>query len=241
MDLRQVISATAARLIRVEPVYYLPDVIRQVREKYGFVQYPTTPQEILSPDVPLTFAHGKFTDATGRLILVRSLKLAGEGIAIETIASTHDADMVMEDVLEWAARELRLSIQSPGGWYISQVEVKLNASMDDWFPAWKRIGELISGRHETRPDDSAPVQSPSYQPYSFSMYLDPTRGVKVPCAFQIERRATVPYSENVYFSAAPLATDEHLALLAEIERSMSDAATSPTALPPPSSQSPSAS
>jgi hypothetical protein len=231
MELRQIISATAARLIRLEPVYYLPALIQQVRERYGFVQYPNTPQEILSADSPLSFFHGKFVDATGRLILIRSLKLAGEGVAVETIASTHDADAAMEDLLDWAHREMKVTINSPGGWYISQVEVKLNASMDDWFPAWKRIGALISGRHETRPaaEGASPIETPSYQPYSFSMYIDPSKGVKIPCAFQIERRATVPYSENVYFSAAPLSTDEHLELLAEIERSMGGGPNPPTA------------
>jgi hypothetical protein len=38
-----------------------------------------------------------------------------------------------------------------------------------------------------------------------------------PSVFTVERRASIPFSENKYFSQAPLPTDEHIKLLEEFE------------------------
>ena len=39
-----------------------------------------------------------------------------------------------------------------------------------------------------------------------------------PANFLLERRITVPYTENRFISEAPLATDDHIALLESLER-----------------------
>ena len=41
-----------------------------------------------------------------------------------------------------------------------------------------------------------------------------------PSAFSIERRSETPFSENEYFSAAPLGTAEHLELISEVEAAL---------------------
>lgn len=229
MELRQVVSAIAGRLVSIRPVYYLPDIIRQIRDRYGFVQFPMTPQELFALDAPLTFIHGRHVTSAGKSILIQNLKVAAEGIAVDTGASndggtimqpsTDDADAVMHDLLSWATTELKIPFDSPGGWYISQLEVQFSESIDDWFTPWKQIGERLSERHTAA---AGPV--PPYRPYSFSMQIDPATGVKVPCDFRIERRVTMPFDSNVYFSAAPLSTSEHIALLEDVERLVGGAA-----------------
>jgi hypothetical protein len=41
-----------------------------------------------------------------------------------------------------------------------------------------------------------------------------------PGYFSIERRAEVPFRDNKYFSSAPLPTQDHVAILQEIEKAL---------------------
>jgi hypothetical protein len=59
-----------------------------------------------------------------------------------------------------------------------------------------------------------------FQPGGVSLGIDPEeQRIPVP-AFSIERREGVAFSENKYFSAAPVSTDTHLALIEEFERAV---------------------
>jgi hypothetical protein len=59
------------------------------------------------------------------------------------------------------------------------------------------------------------------EPTGVIVYVDATQVRITPGKFTIERRAEVPFSENIYFSSAPLGTSLHLELVERFEKSLS--------------------
>ena len=60
----------------------------------------------------------------------------------------------------------------------------------------------------------------TFEPVSIAMHLDISQTKLNPGFFSIERRAEVPFSEDTYFSQAPLRTTEHLELIQEFEAAL---------------------
>ena len=55
-----------------------------------------------------------------------------------------------------------------------------------------------------------------------SLATDPTLYAgRKPVAFTLARRVNAPYSEKFFYSSAPLKTDDHVALLQQLEKALS--------------------
>ena len=60
----------------------------------------------------------------------------------------------------------------------------------------------------------------SFQPFGLTIGVDETQGAITPAFFTVERRAQVPFEENVYFSTAPVPTDDHMIILEKFEAAL---------------------
>src|ERR1051326_3089997 len=73
------------------------DFMRGFVERYAFIKFPTTANDILDPqNNGVAFEMGKMGDVS-----ITALKLFDWGIMIETASSTADSEAVLQDMLNW--------------------------------------------------------------------------------------------------------------------------------------------
>jgi hypothetical protein len=217
MEVTAVLSAQAIRPVVTAPAVYIPDVVEALKDRYGFVVVPHTPEQVLNRE-SLTFGHGKFVHEQ-RTMLIVSLKIFAQAFLVETGTSTEDSDLVIDDLLKWLPTSgLSVTVHElgTGRIYMSHLEVALSVPLEHWFPMTAKIGEMIadSFRRQGRSQEVPP-----FQVYFLGMNVDPTN-VPHPCDFRIERRLNVPYVENKYFAQAPLTTAEHITILRAVEEAV---------------------
>jgi len=87
-------------------------------------------------------------------------------------------------------------------------------SLSDLHPTLKLLAEQI------QPFSAVVAPGLPYETTGFMLNLDDSNLKSGPGFFSIARRATVPFSDNTYFSAAPMPTAEHKKLLEEFEAAL---------------------
>jgi hypothetical protein len=195
---------------------YVPDLIRLVKERYSFVNAPPLDTTNVST-TPFTFAYGKFIRDSRTVVIdnLRIFPLADvTAVSATTRSSSEDTDALLSDLVQWTKEQFGFSIEnSLPNVYLSQLEVILNISLSK-LTVLNELCAALDARLQTYG-----LNIPAYRPSGVSLGLDLTT-VSPPQTnqFIIERRANFPWSENIYFSQAPLKTDDHKAFLEEAER-----------------------
>jgi hypothetical protein len=141
-------------------------------------------------------------------------------ILAETASSTTDSEKILEEALNWSAATFGMDYR-PGmikrKAHVSQLTFYSDSIFKNLHPALLKISAKISAR--------VPQYfglNVEYRPSSFAITYDPLTLKNGVAPFSIEPRAEVPYSENKYFSTAPLPTEEHINLLEELEADLQD-------------------
>jgi hypothetical protein len=187
---------------------YLPDLAEQLGKQYKFVIIPEN-KDLLPSDPPkgAEFKHGKMVAADGREIVINTLTVFNDGVVIDTI-STDDSEIFLADLIRWADSR-KFGIRLTGiRYYLSHIEVEL-----------PRLSVLLSqlgalGIDVTRTLRSYGIPIPDYTLSNLGLSFDPLGYVGIqPSAFQLDRRAGKPFSENLWFSQAPLKTKDHITML----------------------------
>ena len=184
--------------------------------KYKFVQSPAKPEELdLAKGVK--FIGGSFHKDQQNDIGI-DLTIYNDGFLADTRSSTEDSDAFLDEFLNWISTEFDLIPYQEvlrSKVYVSELWVKTDKSLNALNPKLekfaKRITSLIVG-HEHHPI--------AFETSGISFWTDPTV-INPPGAFRFERLIDAPFSENRYYSAAPLQTDAHLEILTELERILS--------------------
>jgi len=187
----------------------IPDLVRQFAERYSFQKFPATFQE-LDPGKGIEFLEG-----VSGAYPIKKFVIWETLLVLETRVSTSVSRSVLEEILLWSSKELGInyrpdSIRRFG--YISDVTFYSDAPLLDLHPAVARLAARSS--EELTRIWQEPVR---YEPLIVRVGHDP-KARKYPIApFSIEHRNEAPFSENKYFSEAPLPTDVHLEMLEQFE------------------------
>jgi hypothetical protein len=218
MNVTQVLSARAVRFVSLGTSgLYIPDAIRLVQQRYGFVRFPDTPKAILAPlkpdaNQPLVFRHGKLVHEQ-RPILIEAMEFYRQLVAVDTPNTTDDADLVLDDFLAAVNPEaLKLSGQRRA--YQSQLEVTLDAPLEAIWPTALTLGTSLASMLARYLDDAAPIVP--WQLASIGLLTDPKQRT-LPADFRVERRLNSNFDQNLYYAHAPLRTGDHIAALNELE------------------------
>lgn len=206
----QILHRFIAEEVRPPSGLYIPDLIRVVAERYGFISLPRLEDAIKEG---AKFSTGRHLHG-GRLIEIKTLGIFSDGILVVTL-NTDDASIILDELLQWIdSIGFRRPTTIFPRQFVSSVIVDFDRSIDRSFDMLKAFNRSFS--------------EALYAAYGYS--LDPSiRRIAFACdplnlppqavaEFTLERRAGVPFSQNRYFSAAPLPTKVHLDLLQSFEK-----------------------
>ncbi|HEY0264044.1 MAG TPA: hypothetical protein VGC07_05940 [Granulicella sp.] len=186
------------------------ELVRKVTERFSFQKSPKTIEELdLHKGI-------EFVEGVAGVYPIKKFVIWDTLLTLETQVNTSVSRTVLEEILLWGAKEFGLHY-SPGSIkrfaYISDVTFFSDAPILDVNPAVKNLAFKCSD--ELSHIWQEPVR---YEPFTVRVGHDPSAR-KYPIApFMIEHRAETRFSENKYFSEAPLPTDIHLRMLEEFEQ-----------------------
>jgi hypothetical protein len=190
-------------------VFY-PDLVRESVERYQFQVFPKTPEQY-DEQKGVEFQSGK---AGNRVI--ESLRIFNTVLVVETRSNTTDSKEIIEEVLEWGKQKFGLNYE-PGmikRWaYVS--DVTFHSDVPLLGTPNSPIGKLAS--KTTDAISQIWGEKINYHPTAFSVGHDPSIRKNSIAQFTLSRRIEIPFSENKYFSEAPLPTDMHIKFLEEFE------------------------
>ena len=135
-----------------------------------------------------------------------------DGLTADTRSSTKDSEAFLEQVMDFVSKGNFGLVYDPSmihrKAHLSEIIVHTEKTLYSINPKMaqfeKRLNELSSGKLPTFHLSGITFRSDQTTPAAAS-------------PFQFERRVNVPFSENRYYSAAPFATEDHMALLREFE------------------------
>jgi hypothetical protein len=222
MKLLSVLQAQSVKAIRVNGSYgYLPELISALRTRYHFVGGPQ-PVDIVAaspvepantPARPLVFTQGVIT-LEDRQIAIQHLQVFQAGLIVTTLTNTNDSDLVVRDIIQWASSlNIQLEELKPSVGHSSQLDFKLDKPLSQLFVRLLEIGPTITQMLEPFWE-----QRPGYELTGVTFHYDTTKYPTFsPPMFRIERRAQQSFDTNIFWSEAPLSTDNHVALLRRFE------------------------
>lgn len=194
------------------------DVVTSAISRYSFNKPTHGPQQ-LGPSQIVSghlFVAGLFNAPAGNRIEV-TLTYTSDALAADTRTSTSDSDDFLENFLSWTKEEF--------GWldhssitirkiYVSELYVSLDRSLGRINPGIQRLNNLLAEKIKT------PLTQANFDFGALAFWIDPEQKSRhVP--FTIERHKDAPFSDNRYFSVAPLETTAHLEMIEEVEKLLS--------------------
>jgi hypothetical protein len=204
---------------------YYPDLVAALVERYGFAKFPKTPEEF-DESKGIDFGGGRFGDVN-----VHQVQIFNTGVVVDTSSSTVDSERLLMDALPWAAEKFSLIFRPEmisRKAYVSNLTFYSDVVLNQLHPAVSKIAERLSARVPQY--FGFPLQ---FSPSSITVGFDPMAVKAGPTPFTIEHRGDSRFSDNKWFSAAPLPTDEHIAILEEFEAGLASFNQSNKQLPIP--------
>ncbi len=186
-----------------------PEFVQEMIKQFHFQKYPKTLEEF-DPLKGMEFLTGRFGKRT-----ISKFVIWTNVLVIETRSNTVEAEALLRDILLWAKEKFNLTYRPEmitRYAYISDLSFYTEAPILNVSPLWESIAKKTSAALTEMWRE--PIH---YEPLEFKIGHDPLARKWGIAPFQITRRAEHNFSENKYFSEAPLPTDLHIALLEEYE------------------------
>lgn len=187
---------------------FIPDLIQAMADRYKFQRLPKREEY---DKEGIIFEEGKI----GNKVIVK-LTIYEAVIVLETRSNTSDSKQLIEELLLWGAAKFGLTY-NPGSIkrfaYVS--DLTFFSDVPILGAACKPLADLANKTSEALGEIwQEPIQ---YYPANLAVGHDPRVRKYGIAPFSITHRAEAKYSENKYFSEAPLPTDTHIKLLEEFE------------------------
>ena len=182
--------------------------MQEIKARYSFLAGPKDEDLVADPPKGAEFRHGKLK-IRDKVVVIDRLTIFTDGIAVDTASSTDDSDLFLDDLAEWAKITLPKALVHGPRYYLSHIELKMSRRLEAYVPFFQPIGEKI-----TNFLNSYGIKVPRYEATALNLYFDQSGKTNPqPGVFYIDHRQGIPYSEDLWFSQAPLKTLDHIRLL----------------------------
>ena len=189
---------------------YYPDLVQALVEKLRFMKYPQTIEEF-DEQKGVEFAGGTWAG-----ISVEKTTLYNNGILLDTRSSTDDSERILGELLEWATGQFKLHYRPEmirRKAYVSNFTFNSDLPLLCPTTALTRLSrDLAKGVEESRSTQF------DFQPTRIDIDFDRSQLQVAMAPLTIQRRSTAPFSDNKYFSEAPLRTQTHIDLVEKYEQ-----------------------
>lgn len=186
-----------------------PELLDWLKERYDFKVAPATAEE-LEGKAGLQFKKGAF-QAREEVFVDVELTIFNDGLVAKSSSSTEDTDRFLGDVISGAVADFNLTFDPDmirRKLYLSELNVKLEQPLPNLNPQLSAFASQLT------------KDSGSEHPFEvggISFWTDVTNSVYKTPPFTIERRLNAPFSENRFYTKAPLRTEQHIAVLTDLE------------------------
>jgi hypothetical protein len=212
----ELISVQRARSIWLFDTYDLnprgkdigSDLLDWLKDAYQFSKVPAN-QNDLDETKALYFAGGNF-QVREEIFISVELRVYTDGLVADTRSSTEDTDLFLSDILESVGKEFSLPYKPEivrKKLYVSELTVKTDAKLAVLNPKLAKFAESLFAAIGTK----SPVELTS-----IGFWPDMVPNPSAP-TFRFERKWGAEFSENRYYSRAPLQTEKHRQILDELE------------------------
>jgi len=188
---------------------HTPTLVRRLVEDFQFSRYPN---DFSNPHQnSQTFEHGVLDE------VAFDLTIYNDGVMITSRSSTDSVIKIYENMMNWAKMEFSFSLHqthSVSIMYESALTFKSEKNVLAPLDAYENAANQIS--KTLRLTSNWGVM---FDNFGFALGADDseTRGLR-PTMFRLERRAGLEFNSNLYFSTAPVRTQDHVKIIQEIER-----------------------
>ena len=215
MRLERVLLGRSIRLLRIcgpeGGEIYGPNLAKACEARYGFLQSPRRLEDFDFAK-GVTFQYGYFENK----IVIEKFQVFQNGMLVEAKITADECDAFLDDVVEWIGKEGGISATEENAsarFYYSNLEVHGSFSLAEELPQLHQISREIAEKlreyHQTTVDYEL-----------VGLLYGPGSGT-VP-AFRFERGENAPEEARLYYSAAPLRTDDHMTLLERLDAFLTD-------------------
>jgi hypothetical protein len=188
---------------------FYPDLVAALVERCGFQKFPQAVEDF-DESKGVEFVAGKWGDT-----VIEMFKIYNTGLQIDTRVSTEESERILNGAIEWARTEFgivynpkMLSRKAYVSDLIFRTEVPILSS-------YSPVAKLCERGHAALSEvsrDKMPLQ-----PIILTLQSESIPRKPLHAPLTIQRRADAAFSENKYFSEAPLPTDVHIRLLEQFE------------------------
>jgi len=189
----------------------IQEAFDKLKEKYRFSKAPKHPLD-LNEAKALAFEVGTFVNSKNVPVSV-TLGIYNDGLTAQTQSSTDDAKEFLQEVAVWIEQFGLAVPHDPQKAYLSQLIVEWHTPLTRLNPKLTAFLQAIEAKVKTA--DNKPRQ---FDVCALNCWTEDVNQGMAPAAFRFERKLGVPFSTNQYFSQAPLETQQHIALLNELEQ-----------------------
>lgn len=189
---------------------FFPNIISGIVERFNFQKYPTTPEQF-DEVKGIEFHDGQWDG-----INVQKLVMYNNGFLVETQSSTDDSERIMLASLEWAKTELGITFDPKMIYrrrYLSDLVFSTDAPIIDGFSPISNLVTNLSDMTEAVLDERL-----HYAGLRLDVDFERFQRQAPIAPFTIQRRNDYAFSDNTYYSEAPLPTELHVQLLEEYEK-----------------------
>jgi len=188
---------------------FFPDVVKAIVERYKFRKFPSKPEDFDESN-GVVFEDGKAGNK-----VIQKFTIFTTLLVVETRSNTDDSKQVIEDMLLWGATKFGIVYKTGAikrHAYVSGLSFYSDPHLLTVSPILQNLATKTSAALTNIWEE--PIH---YETITLSVGHDPLARKYGIAPFTITRRAEARFSDNKYYSEAPLPTEMHLTLLEEFE------------------------